>query len=364
MTAAGLQIDIELDYRDFTLAVDLALPARGVSVLFGRSGSGKTSLLRCIAGLENAARGHIAFDGDTWQDRGHFTPTHRRPLGYVFQEASLFSHLSAGDNLRFAARRADKNSAGIDFPRAVALLDLGDLLHRSPAQLSGGERQRIAIARALLIKPRLLLMDEPLASLDIGRKRDILPYLETLKNELDLPIVYVTHAPDEVARLADHLAALDNGRVVAQGSLAETLNALDFPIALGEEAGAVIEARIAERDTHWHLARATFPGGELWFRDNNHPVGDRIRLRILARDISLGIQHDDTTSIINALPATIVDIVPDDHPALALVKLRAGTDANAGSTLIARVTRRSAHNLQLAAGLGVWAQVKSVAIVE
>ncbi len=356
---------LQLDYPQFTLDVDLGLPGTGVTALFGHSGSGKTSLLRCIAGLERAGTGELRFKGETWQSGRQFVPPHRRPIGYVFQEASLFSHLSARGNLDYAVKRAPRKvERPVAFDQAVQLLGIERLLERRPDQLSGGERQRVAIARALLIQPRLLLMDEPLAALDMPRKLEILPYLEGLKRELDLPIIYVSHAPDEVARLADYLVAMEDGKAVATGTLEETLSRLDFPLHLGEEAGVVLEGLVAERDREWRLARVVFDGGEVWLRDSGHAVHSEVRVRILARDISLAKERQAESSIVNALPATIVEIITDEHAGLALVRLQVKDERSGDSSfLVSRVTRRSAHLLGLHEGMPIWAQIKSVAVI-
>ncbi|TVZ38779.1 molybdate transport system ATP-binding protein [Alteromonadaceae bacterium 2753L.S.0a.02] len=354
-----ISVKVFLKRNEFTLNVDIVLPGNGVTVFYGHSGSGKTTLLRTIAGLERVANATIVFNNQQWQSQTQFTPVHHRPLGYVFQEPSLFEHLSARANLAFAQKRARKNSHNIDFQQVVELLGISQLLERYPAQLSGGERQRVAIARALLVNPQLLLMDEPLASLDQARKLEILPYLEKLKRELQLPIIYVTHAPDEVAHLADHLIVLDKGQVVASGTLAQTLSRLDFPVRLGEDAGVVVEARITERDQHWQLAKISFPGGHLWFRDNGISVGETVRVRILARDVSLSLTEHDDTSIINILPAEVLELNTDDHASLTLVRLKLDT-----TIIVARVSSRSATKLQIAPGKKFWAQIKSVAIVQ
>ncbi len=359
MGEAQIKATLSLERPGFKLDVDLDLPGNGVSVLFGHSGSGKTTLLRCIAGLEKASRGRIQFNGDTWQDKQQFLAPHRRPLGYVFQESGLFPHLTARQNLIFAMKRASDTIPGLTFGDTVSLLGIDKVLDKHPAELSGGERQRVAIARALLIHPRLLLMDEPLSSLDQARKQEILPYLEKLKKQVTLPIIYVTHSPDEVARLADHLVALEEGRVVASGTLTETLARLDFPIKLGEETGVVLEARVTERDEQWQLAKATFPGGDFWFRDSGFALGSEVRVRIFARDVSLALEKHHDTSIVNLLPAVVEEIATDEHAGLALVKLKVGD-----SPLVARLTHRSAHRLQLEAGKQVWAQIKSVAIIQ
>lgn len=353
-----IEARFKLDYPGFALDVDLSLPATGVTALFGRSGAGKTTLLRAIAGLERVPGGRLVFDGAVWQDAAVFLPTHRRSIGYVFQEASLFPHLSVRGNLDYGIGRRIRRPANADFRGTVELLGIGHLLDRQPETLSGGERQRVAIARALLTQPRLLLMDEPLAALDLAHKREILPYLEQLHEALNIPVLYVSHAPDEVARLADHLVVLDAGRAVAAGPLAETLARVDVPIQLGEDAGVVIEGAMAERDAEWHLARADFPGGALWVRDNGLPVGRHVRLRVLARDVSLARTKIEGTSIVNALAATVVALGDDAHPALCLVRLDCG-----GQPLLARLTRRSVAALALLPGLPVWAQIKAVALL-
>lgn len=358
MNAETIRARFRHAYPDFTLDVDLDLPGRGVTALFGPSGSGKTTLLRLIAGLARTPEGYLAVRGEVWQDDARFLPTHRRPIGYVFQEASLFPHLTARGNLAYGMKRAAERLDGAELDHVIDLLGIGSLLERRAHQLSGGERQRVAIARALAVKPRLLLMDEPLAALDLGRKQEILPYLERLHDELDIPVFYVSHAPDEVARLADHIVALAAGRAVAQGALAETLARVDLPIRLGEDAGVVLDATVAERDANWHLTRVEFAGGHFWARDAGHAVGERVRVRVLARDVSIALDRSLDTSILNALPATVEAIAGDEHPALALVRLRLGP-----SPLLARLTRRSIQALEIAPGRVVIAQVKAVALV-
>jgi molybdate transport system ATP-binding protein len=348
----------KLNYADFKLDVDLNLPAQGVTVFFGPSGSGKTTLLRCIAGLARAQVAKLQFKGDTWQSKKRFVPPHRRPIGYVFQEASLFNHLSARGNLNYAQKRAVKTGRPIQFDQAVTLLGIESLLDRYAHQLSGGERQRIAIARALLIQPRLLLMDEPLAALDLPRKLEILPYLERIKSELDLPIIYVSHATDEVSRLADYLVAMESGHAIATGPLSETLSRIDLPLRLGEEAGVVLSGVITQRDQQWHLARVSFDGGDLWLRDAGHAMHSAVRVRVLARDISLSITQHCNTSIVNMLPATITQITTDQHPGLALIRLKVGD-----SYLVSRVSCRSVYALNLKPGQSIWAQIKSVAVI-
>jgi molybdate transport system ATP-binding protein len=358
MSADTIQARFKLVYPEFTLDVDLELPGRGVTALFGHSGSGKTTLLRLIAGLTHAPDGHLVMKGEIWQDARTCLPTHQRPLGYVFQEASLFPHLSVQANLEYGQKRVPQAQRRVSLDQAVTMLDIGHLLNRKPERLSGGERQRVGIARALATSPRLLLMDEPLSALDLKLKQEILPYLERLHDELDIPVLYVSHAPDEVARLADHIVVMEAGRAVASGSLTDTLARLDLPIKLGEDAGVVLDAVVGARDEEWHLAHMEFAGGRLWVRDHGLPVGHAARVRILARDVSLARAPMTGTSILNTLPAIVEDSVDDAHPALTLVKLRVGE-----SPLLARLTQRSAHALEITPGQMVYAQIKAVALI-
>ncbi|GGX48860.1 molybdenum ABC transporter ATP-binding protein [Saccharospirillum salsuginis] len=342
----------------FALDLDTEFPGRGVTAIFGQSGSGKTTLLRCVAGLERATDGRLVVKGEVWQDEQGFRPTHKRPLGYVFQESSLFPHLTAQGNLDYAIKRSGYPHDEDLYQRVLSIMGIEPVLERYPSQLSGGERQRVAIARALLIRPRLLLMDEPLASLDAARKQEILPYLEKLHASFDLPILYVSHSVDEVARLADQVLVLDEGRLIDQGPVSEVLSHLDRSLGMGEDAGVVLQGRVTERDNRWHLARVAFDRGELWIGDGGDPVGQPLRLRILARDISLAHSPHADTSVLNQLPVEVEDIADDHNPAMAWVRLKAGSER-----LIARVTRRSVAHLALAPGQRIWAYIKSVAIV-
>jgi molybdate transport system ATP-binding protein len=354
----SIQARFQHRFDGFTLDVDLQLPGKGVTALFGPSGCGKTTLLRCMAGLTRAAQGQLTVNGAVWQDDAHYLPTHQRPLGYVFQEANLFQHLNVQRNLLYGQVRVLPSARRIKLDSVVELLGIAHLLERMPQGLSGGERQRVAIARALLTSPRLLLMDEPLAALDIARKNEFLPYLERLHDELDIPVVYVSHAPDEVARLADHIVVMQEGRAVATGALTETLARLDLPIHLGEDAGVVLRAVVVERDATWHLARVEFAGGSLWVRDAGHAIGHPVRVRILARDVSIALAPVRGVSIQNCLSATVEQMAGDYHPALSLLRLRMGA-----SPLLARLTRRSAAALKLEPGKPVWVQIKAVALI-
>ena len=345
--------------KEFTLDVDLTLPGRGVSALFGHSGSGKTTCLRALAGLERATNGYVAIGNEVWQDESRklFIPPHRRPLGVVFQEASLFPHLSVRGNMEFGQKRTSTATTGFRLPDVAEMLGIGHLLDRQPAQLSGGERQRVAIARALLAAPRVLLMDEPLAALDLKRKLEILPYLERLHRELSIPVIYVSHSPDEVARLADHLVLLDGGRVVASGPLKAVLGRVDLPAAFADDAGVVIDTVIAGHEPD-QLTRLEFGGGTLFVSQVDEPVGTALRCRIHAKDVSLAMAPPGQTTILNCLEATVVDMAPTDTPGHLLVRLDAS-----GESLLARITRRSAENLGIRPGQTIHAQVKSVALL-
>ena len=381
----GVPIDAHFThcYDDFVLDVDLALPAKGVTVLYGQSGSGKTTLLRCLAGLVHAPGGVLSVDGEQWQGDELFVPTHKRPIGYVFQEPSLFEHLTVEGNLSYAQKRVDLAGASgsvLSSKEVIALLGIENLMQRKPNQLSGGEKQRVAIARALFSQPELLLMDEPLASLDTQRKREILPYLEKLRLELKIPIVYVTHSIDELSRLADWVVVLDQGRVVANGSLADVLTALDSPMQL-DYAGIVLETTILSREAQWDLMRVSFIGGELLLADNGRAEGETLRVRVDARDVSLTLSQHTDTSILNALPATVIEISACLSQDAVLVKLGLGHQSTAAldeskamdeqskairdsnEMLLSRITRRSAEHLALAVGSQVWAQIKSVAVL-
>ncbi|UII74343.1 molybdenum ABC transporter ATP-binding protein [Pseudomonas sp. HN11] len=357
-----IDVRLHLKYSGFALDVDLHLPGRGVTALYGHSGSGKTTCLRCIAGLERAEDGFIQINDEVWQDsrNGLFVPPHKRALGYVFQEASLFPHLSVKANLAFGLKRIPRQQRRVDMAQATELLGIGHLLDRHPQRLSGGERQRVGIARALLTSPRLLLMDEPLAALDSQRKGEILPYLERLHDELDIPLLYVSHAQDEVARLADHVVLLSDGKALASGPIAATLARLDLPLALGDDAGVVIHGTVSAYDDHYQLLTLQLPASTLHMRVAHAPltVGKALRIKVQARDVSLSLQAEEHSSILNRLPVTVTQEIAADNSAHVLVRLDA-----AGTPLLARITRFSRDQLQLHPGQTLWAQIKAVAVL-
>jgi molybdate transport system ATP-binding protein len=353
----SIRARLKIERGDFILDVDLDMPGHGVSALFGHSGSGKTTCLRAIAGLERARGGYVALGDEIWQDdaNGIFVPAHRRAIGYVFQEASLFPHLDVRGNLDYGLKRVAARR--FETGEVAALLGIEKLLDRKTAGLSGGERQRVAIARALLSSPRLLLMDEPMAALDHKRKGEILPYLERLHDELSIPIIYVSHSPDEVARLADHLVLLDEGKALASGPLGATLARIDLPPVFAGDAGVVLETTLAAQEQDG-LSRLEFDGGTLLVGRREAPIGTPMRCRISARDVSLALTRPRDSSIVNLLPAVVTAVADAEMPGQVLVQLRMGK-----SQLLARVTGRSRRELGIREGLALWAQVKGVALL-
>lgn len=357
----GAPVTIEARFKieqdGFSLDVDLRIPSVGVTSLFGPSGCGKTTLLRAMAGLDHHAYGYLKVEDTVWQDGQKFLPPHRRPIGYVFQEASLFEHLSVKRNLEYGVKRVPISDRRVSMDNAIELLEIAGLLERNPATLSGGERQRVAIARALAVSPELLLMDEPLAAVDFSRRQEIIPYLESLHRELDIPVIHVSHQPDEVSRLADHLVLLDSGRVIASGDIHDVLTRLDLPLAYDKGASSIIEAVVASHDDEYRLTQLEFPGGRLTVTRIEWEAGRPVRLRLAARDVSLTLQHQSGTSILNILPVTVSEL-HSDGDAEVMVRLQAGK-----VPFLARITRKSADELQLAPGKPVYAQIKGIALL-
>ncbi len=354
----SLQLDVKWSRGDFELKVQLETAPAGITAIFGPSGCGKTTLLRCIAGLDRPAGARLQFNDQIWQDQKRFVPSHRRRLAYVFQEPSLFPHLNVRDNLRYGFKRVPVHERHVQLDEAIAFLSLKDLLDRVPQQLSGGQRQRVAIARALLSSPQLLLMDEPLSSLDHAGRQEVLPHLQRLHDDLSIPIIYVSHELSEVMLIADHLALLTAGRLVTMGPIHEVLTRTDLPVAHLEQSGSVLDGRIAQHDSQYSLSYLDVCGGRLAISHREAPVGTSVRVRIEARDVSLVLQPPQQSSITNILPAQVIDVSDDRDPAQRLVKL----DIN-GRPLLARITRRSEQQLAIAPGARVYAQIKSVALM-
>ena len=355
-----IEARLKLTRADFALDVDLQLPGHGVTALFGPSGCGKTTCLHSLAGLERA-QGRVAVNQTIWQDdaQKQWLPTHQRALGYVFQEASLFTHLSVQRNIDYGLKRTPAERRKVSKERAVELLGIGHLMDRMPATLSGGERQRVAIARALATSPEVLLMDEPLAALDAQRKAEVLPYLDQLQRQLQIPVIYVSHSLDEVARLAQHMVLLDAGLVVAQGAVADLLSRLDLPLAQGDIASSVVHATVQSHDAADHLSTLAFNGGQLQLvMARPREVSSQVQLRVQARDVSLSLARPDSSSILNILPVQLLGL-REDGPGQVMVSLQAGQ-----TRLLARITQHSAQLLQLQPGMQVFAQIKGMALLD
>ena len=352
---SGVQLQLDLP----RLNVTLDLPGQGICAITGASGAGKTTLLRAVAGLEPQLRGRVVINDLVWHDEaaGIQVPVHRRALGYVFQEPSLFAHLSVRKNIEFGLRRSAATDGRALLEQAVQLLGIAGLLNRMPALLSGGERQRVAMARALASSPAILLMDEPLASLDQQRKDEILPFLDQLQRASKIPVLYVSHATDEVARLADHVVVLDQGRVQASGNVFALLNRAAALPGSPEGRCTLIAAEVIAHDPVYQLTQVGFPGGVLWLVASAPAIGTMLRLRIQARDVSLSLSRPTDSSIVNSLPVTIATL-RDDGPAQVSVELQAGP-----TMLLARITRKSAVLLGLRTGMAVFAQIKGVAVL-
>ena len=370
-----MEIDVRRDFGGFALDVRFDCPTGGVTALFGRSGAGKTTLVNLIAGLDRPDEGRIVVAGRTLFDsaRGIDLPPEKRRLGYVFQDARLFPHLSVAGNLRYGmrGRAAGDNPVDnpVDFGQVVDLLGLEGLLEGRPHRLSGGERQRVAIGRALLASPRLLLMDEPLASLDAPRKDEILDFIERLRDELDIPIVYVSHIMEEVIRLADDIVVMSEGRVAAVGAVEDITSRLDLrPLTGRHEAGAVLPARVEGHDDAFDLTYLAVPGGRLSVSRLDLEIGAALRVRVRARDVSLALEPPRRSSVLNVFHGVVADIGAESGPQVdVLIHIGdgggdAGGDGGTTSPLWARITRKSVHLLGLAPGTPVYALVKSVAL--
>ena len=352
-----IAVRFNIQRGEFALNIDTVIPETGVTAIFGPSGSGKTTLLRAIAGLEHADNGYLKVGDALWQGNGVFLPTHQRKIGYVFQEPSLFSHLSVEANLNYGLERAKDESSAVVVQQTIDLLGIEHLLKRMPWQLSGGEQQRVAIARALAANPSMLLLDEPLAALGDDQKAGILPYLESVYQQLDIPVLYVSHSRNEVARLADHMLLLDNGEIKASGKMSEIFTALDLPMAHQSRAESIIKASVSHYDEEFGLASVAFLGGQLSVAAEPLIVGSKVRLQVLARDVSITLEPQKNTSILNIIPVTIDAIVKESKSQMT-VRLIADETA-----LLSRTTCKSAYNLNLKEGDKVYAQVKTAALL-
>ena len=366
-TQSTIQAKIRLPLSDFALDCAFELHPERICVLFGPSGSGKTSVLRCLSGLEPACQGRVQVGNEIWQDQQHCLAPHRRAIGYVFQEASLLPHLSVLGNLEYGWQRTPPDQRRTTPADMAERLNIGHLLTRHSAQLSGGERQKVAIARALLSAPQLLLMDEAISSLDSANKQAILPWLKQLQQQFRLPILYVTHAMDEVMQLADDLILLERGQIKAQGPLPTLLTRLDLPLAHQEEAESLILARVHSHDSEFHLLHLDSDFGPVHMVNPPLPVASQVKLRIRAKDVSLvrkpGLisTTEQQTSILNTLPVEITQI-DADRPGSVLLVLR--NPLRPEGQLLARISAKSAHAMNLALGQQVLAQFKGVALAQ
>ena len=352
-----MRIKVLVEKDGFNLNIDIDIPDNGVTMVYGPSGAGKTTLLRSIAGLEKNIDGLIKVGDSVWQDDNICLPVHSRSLGFVFQDPSLFPHLSVKDNIEYGLKRAPGLENNNLMDRSIELLNIGSLLGRMPEQLSGGEKQRIAIARAISCSPKILLMDEPLSSLDSSHKKEIMPYLESLNDNLEIPIVYVSHSSDEVIRLSDYLIYLDRGLVIDQGSISEMLSNPELPFSQGDNAKSLIKGSVKQHDEKFNLTYIEFSGGIISVASESLSIGRSVRLSVGARDVSITRDHQSDTSILNIFPARIEKIVSDGN-AQVMVRCRIGQ-----GMLLSRITRKSAHLLNLREGDNVFAQIKSVALL-
>jgi molybdate transport system ATP-binding protein len=351
-----IECKLNIQLEGFKLDAKFTIPDKGITVVFGPSGSGKTTLLRAMAGLEKGDTGFLKVGDSIWQSEHNFVPTHKRQIGYVFQDAALFDHLNVESNLNYVIKR--KTGLTEDFIDSIyTLLDIKPLINRSTVQLSGGEKQRVAIARALLTNPKILLLDEPLSALDLKRKNEILPYLDSLHSQLEIPILYVTHSQDETSRLADHLMLIEDGKIIGNGPINEMLTRFDLPLSHSGDAISIFDARVMSRDTDFNLMYLEFKGGQFIVPDNKLPIESLVRIRVAARDVSITKKKQTDTSILNIFPAVVEEMVPEGD-AQVMVRLTLN-----GVTLLACLTRKSATSLKLDQGLSVFIQVKSVAIL-
>lgn len=345
--------------KDFSLDVDFELLSTGITVLFGPSGCGKTTILRSVAGLERA-RGIVRIGDALWQDsdKGVFVPTWQRSLGYVFQEASLFPHMTARENISFGLKYGRGGSSRNRIDEAVELLGLSRLLNHRPYELSGGEQQRVSIARALVLNPKILLMDEPLSALDWSRRQEIMPWIEKIRDELQIPVLYVTHSAEEVARLADFILLIENGSITKRGPASRLICEISAPVEIETDRVSFLHGRIAGSDEKYALACVKLDsGGTLWIPSARTESGEEVRVKIFARDVALSRTAEAASSIQNSLECTVRGIEPDKNPAQSLVDLSCGSNR-----LMARITRRAAENLGLEKGQKVWALIKTAAL--
>ena len=355
--SAKINLTRESSSAKFHLELDLNIPSDGITALFGSSGSGKTSLLRCIAGLEENAIATIRFKNDLWQNLDYFLPTHERRIGLVFQRQNLFPHLTSRQNIEFAEKRVNSTLDNLNVDSVIDNLEIEHLLNKYPAQMSGGEQQLVALARTLRSNPALLLMDEPLSSLDDPRKNRLLEIIKGLNAKQGLPILYVTHSVDEVLKIADHLLVIEDGKLSINKPLMEAFDDETINHQVWPHIGAVIEARLTSQTTEYGMHKLEFQGGNFWIPDSNKGIGFKTRLVILARDISIALSNHTDTSILNKVQAVITKIREDANPAFLQIHSKAGKN-----NFRALVTKKSLNTLELETGKSIWLQIKNIAI--
>ena len=352
-------LDFSFDFKkgDFHLQIQESIPTDSVTAIFGPSGCGKTSLLRALAGLDKYPNSTISLNDNTWQDQDSLLPTNQRDIGFIFQEPNLFPHLTVEKNLEFGLNRTAKNLQKIDFKSVVSVLNIQDFLKRNPRQLSKGQKQRVAIGRALLSSPKILLMDEPLSGLDTQSKSEIIPYLEKISQEFSLPIIYVTHDLAEISQFIDQVLFLENGRKTHFLPTAEAFNSLNSPLNKFHSPQSIIEATIDSHEPDYFLTTLTFSGGEITVSSIEKSIGKKVKVRIPAQGVSITLEKANATSVQNIFPASVCDIrlTPKSKANIQL-------DSN-GTKLIATITKKSLNELKLKNGLNVFIQVKSVELL-
>lgn len=362
------EIRLSLEKDDFSLELACQFRQGTCLALWGHSGSGKTSVLRAVAGLERSKGAYLKIAGQTWEDteRSICLPVWKRSLGYVFQEPSLFAHLNVDENLRFAVNRNKHPGSEQLWNSTLELLGIHSFMNKYSTQLSGGERQRVAVARALLSSPKLLLLDEPLSGVDANKRGEVLPWLEAIKRELKISMIYVTHAVDEMVSMADQVVVFGVNGQTHQSSVQDALNWQNAQhlaggnySRTGEGLFVLIEGPVLEKDALWHLAKIGFPGGALWVSDQNCVLGETMRVRVYADDVSVACETAHASSIQNMIAGTVSKILPLPHPAECLVHVNCQ-----GSLILSKITQRAVHQLRLQLGQSVWLQVKSVSLIK
>ena len=350
------ECDIQLHRADFSIEAKFSIPEKGVLGIFGPSGSGKTTLLRCIAGLEKDADGRIELAGEVWMEQGVHIPSQQRNVGYVFQDSRLFPHLTVAENLAYGKRRQSRPGQVIDREELLTLLNIDHLLARRPSQLSGGEMQRVSIARALLKNPQVLLLDEPLSSLDQRRKQEILPFLGKLHQQLSIPMIYVSHSLEEVSFLCDHMLVIEQGRVRFDGGIQQALVSSASPLAAAENAAAILDGNVSKQEKDFKISTVHTINGNAIQVPGILPIGQHVRLRLRATDISLSKTAATDSSILNILEGEIIQVI-EQQPTHVLLQVGVKQDI-----LLVRVTIKSFKLLALAPEQKIFVQIKAVSI--